>query len=107
MRRNSLQDRFSTWTDRLLNVIGCAAAIAVGAAQVTLFPSFRRLVECSSLQPLIALLFGNLVQAFITFASILARAQLGDQSAIRDLPNTAAEFRRLSSKNAAYLAYIG
>ncbi len=54
-----------------------------------------------------SLLFGNLVQAFVTFGTVLALAQMGDANAQEELPIAAARFRHVSALDASYLVYMG
>jgi len=54
-----------------------------------------------------ALLFGNLSQDFISFASAIASAQSGDAAGTSLVAEAAREFKASASKNASYLTYIG
>ncbi|KAJ3513963.1 hypothetical protein NLJ89_g2654 [Agrocybe chaxingu] len=82
--------RYSTRFELFLDFIGLLAAAAAGAAQ-----------------PLISLMFGDLTQEFVDFSKVVALAKSGDQDAIANLPQAAAEFRRSSSQTASYLVYLG
>lgn len=53
------------------------------------------------------LVFGNLVQSFVSFGTTLAEARAGDSSAQLKLPVVAAAFRHTAAGDAAILAYIG
>jgi len=53
------------------------------------------------------LIFGNLVQSFVSFGTSLAEAKSGDSSAQEQLPSAAAAFRRTAAGDAAILVYIG
>jgi len=100
---------FSTWTEAILNMVGLLAAIASGVAQVRGTPpsSSRRNRFHGNRQPLMTLIFGNLVQTFLTFVNVIARAKAGDESAIQSLPHVASDFRREAGLNAVYLVGIG
>lgn len=54
-----------------------------------------------------SLLFGNLTQDFVTFATIINKASSGDPSAQSQVPAAAASFRSAAGKDAGYLACIG
>jgi ATP-binding cassette, subfamily B (MDR/TAP), member 1 len=54
-----------------------------------------------------SLLFGNLVQDFVTFGTTLEESKAGNAAAAAQLPAAAAEFRHIASKDAASLVYIG
>ncbi|KAL4267597.1 GTPase-activating protein [Pleurotus pulmonarius] len=82
--------RYATPFELTLNGIGLVAASAAGAAQ-----------------PLMSLLFGNLVQAFVVFTEAVMGAQAGDEEARRAIPQAASDFRRSAANNASYLVYIG
>ncbi|PSR94662.1 hypothetical protein PHLCEN_2v4394 [Hermanssonia centrifuga] len=82
--------RFATKLEVALNAVGLVAAAASGSAL-----------------PLMSLLFGNLVQAFVTFGTVLALAQMGDTNAQEELPIAAARFRHVSALDASYLVYMG
>ncbi|KAG9046650.1 GTPase-activating protein [Tulasnella sp. UAMH 9824] len=76
--------RFSTKLELFLDLIGLLCAVASGAAQ-----------------PLMTLLFGNLAQSFIEFATAL---QSNDPTT---LATTRSEFRRVAALDAAWLALMG
>ncbi|KAL4258269.1 GTPase-activating protein [Pleurotus pulmonarius] len=82
--------RYSTRFELTLDAIGLVAASAAGAAQ-----------------PLMSLLFGNLVQAFVVFAQDVLGARSGNAEAAARVPQAAADFRRSAANNASYLVYIG
>ncbi|KDQ25589.1 hypothetical protein PLEOSDRAFT_1097506 [Pleurotus ostreatus PC15] len=82
--------RYATTFELSLNAIGLVTASAAGAAQ-----------------PLMSLLFGNLVQAFVVFTSAVIGSQQGDADATARIPQAAADFRRSAANNASYLVYIG
>jgi ATP-binding cassette, subfamily B (MDR/TAP), member 1 len=54
-----------------------------------------------------SLLFGNLVQQFVNFSTILAEADAGDAGASDQIPVAAAEFRSAAAQSASELVYIG
>ena len=54
-----------------------------------------------------SLLFGNLVQQFVNFSTILANTDAGVAGASEQIPAAAAEFRRAAAKSASELVYIG
>ena len=60
-----------------------------------------------NLQPLMSVLFGNLVEDFVTFTTVLLRAQQGDEAAKQQLPTAAANFRRVAALDASYFVYLG
>ncbi|THG99670.1 hypothetical protein EW026_g2717 [Hermanssonia centrifuga] len=82
--------RFATKGDLSLNALGLVAAAAAGAAM-----------------PLMTLLFGNLVQDFVSFGTVLAQAKLGDANAQAGLPAAADQFKHTAANDASYLVYIG
>ena len=104
--------RFSTRRELVLNGLALTAAAAAGACQVcvwTFFPSpsaSNNSTDGCFPQPLMSLLFGNLVQSFVNF-----------NTAIRDIPNSpessviveeaAHAFRHAAAEDASYLTYIG
>jgi hypothetical protein len=53
------------------------------------------------------LIFGNLVQSFVSFGTTIAEAKAGDSNAQLKLPVVAAAFRHAAAGDAAILAYIG
>jgi len=53
------------------------------------------------------LIFGNLVQSFVNFGTILAKIKTGDPAASAELPAAAASFRHVAAQDAAILVYIG
>ncbi|KAG2008663.1 multidrug resistance protein 1 [Coprinopsis cinerea AmutBmut pab1-1] len=82
--------RFSTKLELLMNFVALIAAAAAGAAQ-----------------PLMSLLFGNLTQDFVNFATVVGEAQAGNTTAAALVPEAAASFRRVAALDASYLCYIG
>lgn len=54
-----------------------------------------------------SLLFGNLVQQFVNFSTILAKADAGVPGASDQILTAAAEFRSAATKLASELVYIG
>ena len=54
-----------------------------------------------------ALIFGALTQDFVNFEIIRANAEAGNPDSIAALPAAAANFRKVSAKDASYLVYIG
>ncbi|GBE85042.1 hypothetical protein SCP_0702280 [Sparassis crispa] len=87
--------RFSTRTELTFNVIGVIAAAAAGAAQA------------SPTCPLMSLLFGNLVQAFVTFGSTVQESKAGTLTDPGALTAAENHFRMTAAKDASYLVYIG
>lgn len=59
------------------------------------------------MQPLQAILFGNLTQDFVTFTTVLLKYQEGDEEAKQQLPLAAANFRHAAGVDATYLVYLG
>jgi ATP-binding cassette subfamily B (MDR/TAP) protein 1 len=54
-----------------------------------------------------SLIFGNLTQDFVTFATVILKADAGDPVAKAGLPAAGAHFRHTASLDAGYLACIG
>ncbi|KAJ7505250.1 P-loop containing nucleoside triphosphate hydrolase protein [Mycena galericulata] len=81
--------RFSTPFELTLDAIGLFAAVCAGAAQ-----------------PLMTILFGNLVNQFVNFQIIVNEINGGDASAATQLPAVAAAFRNQASHLATYLVII-
>ena len=54
-----------------------------------------------------SLLFGNLTQDFVTYATIVLKAKAGDPVARAGLPAASAAFRHSSALDAGYLSCIG
>ena len=54
-----------------------------------------------------SLLFGNLVQQFVNFSTILAEANAGVPGASERIPTAAVEFRSAAATLASELVYIG
>lgn len=54
-----------------------------------------------------ALIFGNLTQAFVNFGAIVNQINAGDVSNEGQLPQAAADFRRTAAHDASILVYIG
>lgn len=54
-----------------------------------------------------SLLFGNLVQQFVSFSIILANANAGVPGASEQIPAAAADFRSSAAKLASELVYLG
>ncbi|KAI6046276.1 P-loop containing nucleoside triphosphate hydrolase protein [Pisolithus marmoratus] len=90
--------RYATPFELSLNAIGIVGAMAAGAAQ-----------------PLMTLVFGRLIQDFVTFATALEIYQSAESSgnttaissAKQNFDSAASEFRRGAAQDASYLAYIG
>ncbi|KAH6917878.1 multidrug resistance protein 1 [Coprinopsis sp. MPI-PUGE-AT-0042] len=82
--------RFSTKLELFIGFIALICAAAAGAAA-----------------PLMSLLFGNLVQEFVNFATVTTLAAQGNQEAAGRVPEVAADFRRVAGLDATYLVYIG
>ncbi|KAI0061382.1 P-loop containing nucleoside triphosphate hydrolase protein [Artomyces pyxidatus] len=82
--------RFSTRGELIFNGLGIFAAIVGGAAQ-----------------PLMTLLFGNLVEDFVSFSSAVGSYDPNDPASVASLDASAAHFRHTSSRDASYLTYIG
>jgi len=82
--------RFSTQFELALDFVGLIAAAGAGTAQ-----------------PLMTLIFGNFVQAFLTFGASLTEAKVGDAAAQAQIPSAAAAFRHSMAKNSAEMVYIG
>ncbi|KAJ7761539.1 P-loop containing nucleoside triphosphate hydrolase protein [Mycena maculata] len=86
--------RFSTTFEIILDIIGLVAAIAAGSAQ-----------------PLMTILFGNLVNQFVEFQIIINEINSGNATlsaaAETQLPAVAAAFRRQAGHLATYLVVIG
>ena len=53
------------------------------------------------------LIFGNFVQAFLTFGASLTEAKVGDAAAQAQIPSAAAAFRHSMAKNSLEMVYIG
>ncbi|CAK5279585.1 unnamed protein product [Mycena citricolor] len=82
--------RFSTSYEITLDVIGLIAAAAAGAAQ-----------------PLMTILFGNLVNQFVNFQIVISAIDAGSTEAAAQLPAVAAAFRHEAGRLAIYLVCIG
>ncbi|KAI6166709.1 P-loop containing nucleoside triphosphate hydrolase protein, partial [Pisolithus thermaeus] len=90
--------RYATPFELFLNAIGVVGAIAAGAAQ-----------------PLMTLIFGRLVEDFVTFATALDSYQSAESSgnataissALQTFDSAASEFRNGAAQDASYLTYIG
>ncbi|KAI6166370.1 P-loop containing nucleoside triphosphate hydrolase protein [Pisolithus thermaeus] len=90
--------RYATPFELFLNAVGIASAMAAGAAQ-----------------PLMTLVFGRLIQDFVTFTTALEAYQsagsygnnIAVSSARQDFDSAALELRRAAAQNASYLAYVG
>ena len=83
--------RFSTTLERFLNILSLFAAVGAGAAQ-----------------PLMALIFGNLVQSFVAFGSALTTQSLNPTAnGAAQLQEAAKQFRHEASKDALILVFIG
>jgi len=61
----------------------------------------------STLQPMTSVLFGNLVEDFVMFTTVVLGAEQGDEAAKRQLPTAAANFRRAAALDATYFVYLG
>ncbi|KDQ06798.1 hypothetical protein BOTBODRAFT_140755 [Botryobasidium botryosum FD-172 SS1] len=84
--------RFSTRKEIVLDIIGLVCAAGAGAAQ-----------------PLMALMFGNLTQAFVNFGKTQAESHMDgstpqQQQAFEDARS---QFAHVSAQDASYLVYIG
>ncbi|KAJ7288261.1 P-loop containing nucleoside triphosphate hydrolase protein [Mycena rebaudengoi] len=82
--------KFATKFELTLNAIGLVAAISAGAAQ-----------------PLMTILFGNLVNEFVKFGTVTIRIDNGDPTAAAELPEVARAFRHQAAQLATYLVVIG
>ncbi|KAJ7175926.1 P-loop containing nucleoside triphosphate hydrolase protein [Mycena filopes] len=86
--------RFSTRFELFIDAIGLVAAAASGAAQ-----------------PLMTILFGKLVNQFVTFQTLILQLQSGDPAQIASaeaaIPVAAKAFRHQASLLATYLVIIG
>ncbi|KAJ6605662.1 P-loop containing nucleoside triphosphate hydrolase protein [Mycena sp. CBHHK59/15] len=82
--------RFATKTELILNAIALVAAAASGAAQ-----------------PLMTILFGNLVNQFVNFSIVVAAIDGGSTTAAAELPAVAKAFRHQAGLLATYLVIIG
>jgi hypothetical protein len=58
-------------------------------------------------QPLMSLIFGNLIQDFVTFGLVLGQSQAGNSTGAAKLPEAAANFRRAAALDALHLVFIG
>ena len=58
-------------------------------------------------KPLMSLIFGKLIQDFINFEIVRAKAEQGIADGIAALPEAAARFRMAAALGASYLTYIG
>ena len=54
-----------------------------------------------------SLLFGNLVQDFVAFGTVVNAANGGNSTARTEIPAAAAHFRHTAALDASYLVYIG
>lgn len=54
-----------------------------------------------------ALLFGNLTQDFVSFGTVVSEIKAGNNSAQAQLPQAAADFKRIAAHDASILVYIG
>lgn len=54
-----------------------------------------------------SLLFGSLVQQFVSFSIIVANAKAGVPGAAEQIPAAGADFRSSASKLASELVYLG
>jgi len=92
---------FSPTHEIVINAIGTVAAAATGAAQVSnQLQHYDTDTEHS--QPLMAILFGGLVQDFVVF-----QTALNDPNRHGDIPAAANAFRHSAALNASYLTYVG
>ncbi|KIK26702.1 hypothetical protein PISMIDRAFT_8742, partial [Pisolithus microcarpus 441] len=90
--------RYATPFELSLNAVGVVGAIAAGAAQ-----------------PLMTLVFGRLVQDFVSFATALDLYQSAESSGnataisstLQNFDAAASEFRTGAAQDASYLTYIG
>ncbi|KAI0252878.1 ABC transporter type 1, transmembrane domain-containing protein, partial [Lactifluus subvellereus] len=81
---------FTTRTELTLNGIGLVASVAAGAAQ-----------------PLMSLLFGNLVQDFVNFTVAIQNINPNDPQSSVNADDAARKFRNVAAKDASYLTYLG
>ncbi|KIK26704.1 hypothetical protein PISMIDRAFT_244660 [Pisolithus microcarpus 441] len=90
--------RYATPFELFLNAIGVFGAITAGAAQ-----------------PLMTLIFGRLIQDFVTFTTASEIYQSAESSgnataissALQNFDSAASEFRSGAAQDASYLTYIG
>ncbi|KAI0282942.1 P-loop containing nucleoside triphosphate hydrolase protein [Russula brevipes] len=82
--------RFSTRTELTLNGLSLIAAVAAGAAQ-----------------PLMSLMFGDLIQDFFKFSIAIQSIDRNDPQSSSLIEEAARNFRHVAAKDASYLAYIG
>lgn len=54
-----------------------------------------------------SLLFGNLTQDFVNFATVVEQAKYGNTTAEALVPAAAQSFRDVAALDASYLTYIG
>jgi len=59
------------------------------------------------LQPLMTLIFGNLIQDFINFTNAIQNINPDDPQTTAVVEETARSFRHVAAKDASYLTYIG
>jgi hypothetical protein len=58
-------------------------------------------------KPLMTLLFGNLTQQFVNFATVIRESEAGNSTSTTLIPKAAQDFRNTASRDASYLACIG
>lgn len=101
--------RYSTRTELILDAIGLVAAAGAGAAQVRPFTVRPPIHSLLPNQPLMSLIFGNLVETFVTFGSAENTyfQDTSNATAIQELNAAAAQFRHDAGQDALYLVCIG
>jgi ATP-binding cassette, subfamily B (MDR/TAP), member 1 len=60
-----------------------------------------------ALQPLMSLLFGNLVQDFVNFTVAVQHIDPNDPQSSANVSTAAKAFRHVAAQDASYLTYIG
>jgi ATP-binding cassette, subfamily B (MDR/TAP), member 1 len=98
---------FSTKFELFLDFIGLVCAAAAGSGQVSRFSNYSFAFFFTTVQPLMTLLFGNIIQAFVNFGVALNNAKQGVPGAAEQLPAAAASVRHAATLNAIYFVYIG
>lgn len=54
-----------------------------------------------------SILFGNLTQDFVNFATVVSQSNNGNATATALVPEAARIFKQTAAKDASYLAYMG
>lgn len=72
-------------------------------------PLFRSLIHSVGLQPLMTLLFGKLVQAFVSFSEVerVYFENNDDTATLQELNLAGSQLRKDAASNALYLVYLG